>query len=295
MKNEIEFKGENPQSRKDISDVMERVFPAPNPTMNKKDAGDVLIVAGYGGMAGAAIMSAKAAFRTGAGLVRIATLRENFSAINCAVPEGICMDAETLIDNPKLAEKDAIAFGPGMGKSEASKNILKKILWDHNGPIVLDADALNSIAESHELQSLVKIGGAEIVLTPHEMEARRLVATEEGISRKETCERLHEKYKCIIVLKGKDTLVFNGEEYFINSTGNPGMATAGSGDVLTGTMVAILGRGVDLFEGAMAGVCLHGLAGDLAKEDKGTYGMVAGDIIEQLPYAIKEAEWKKWI
>lgn len=283
---------------------IERAFPALDDWTEKRDMGDIAIVAGAAGMAGAAMLAALSAYRAGAGLVRVITNLDNSAAINSFVPEAIVYDVanvpdgnaeqepknqdDDLAQNHFFSSRDAVAIGPGMGRGEQTKGILKELLWHYNGPIVLDADALNAIAESRELQTMTKMYQGEIVMTPHIREAARLLGGEyeNSENREEIAGRLYEKYKSVILLKGHETLIYNGNEFYVNLTGNPGMATAGSGDVLTGIIAAILGRGVSAIDAAKAGSYVHGLAGDFAAEEKGYYSVIARDIIDALPRAI---------
>ena len=161
------------------------------------------------------------------------------------------------------------------------------------GSLVLDADGLNTLAGDNDLAGFVQGFNGRVVLTPHVGEARRLLAAlgdEETASREDMVRVLSEGYGAIAVMKGAQTLVAQSQEetgIWRNTTGNPGMATAGSGDVLTGVIASLAGQGLSLWDAARAGVWLHGAAGDLAADDKGEYGMIAGDIVDHLPYAIK--------
>ena len=266
--------------------------------IHKGDCGRVLIVAGSEGMMGAAVLSCRSALRSGAGLV--------------AVPEATC---RTRSFSPEdLARYDAVAVGPGLGTERESVEAVKFILEHYEGPLVLDADALNIIAEpENQLLLLLQVRRGQTVVTPHIGEARRLLG-EDGAKyfagnaeeRLAMADALTELTGATVVLKGKGSLVSTeGEVTYINTTGNPGMATGGSGDVLTGIIAGLWGqkqpadedaadctrgsfRRLTSHEAAACGVYLHGLAGDLAAEELGEYGLIAGDIAEKTPLAVKQ-------
>ena len=239
---------------------------------HKGDYGKVLIIAGKKGMAGAACLCAKAALRAGSGLVQVAVTGDILDIVQIQVPEATCVDRENL-----SLDYDAIAFGPGLGLGE--KELLIRILGEYTGNLVIDADGLNTIAE-YGLYQEVKNSRATVVITPHMGEARRLAA--EG-TREEMALALREKLGAIVVLKGYETIVLDDEMY-VNHTGNPGMATAGSGDVLTGIITSFLGQGLSVKEA----VYIHGKAGDIMAKDIGEYGLISSDICMGVALAIKE-------
>ena len=252
--------------------------------IHKGDCGRILIVAGSHGMAGAAILAATAALRTGSGLVQVAIPKELFPIVQVGIPEATCLERD--LRNLDLSLYDAIAVGPGLGQSDESIDAVKYLLANYDGKMVLDADGLNILAYNN-LFDLIK-NKENIVITPHMGEARRLLGyLKEG--RKETAIELYNKTKAITVLKGHATVVAtDNEKTYINTTGNPGMATAGSGDVLTGIITSLLGQGKSAKEAALAGVFVHGLAGNLAAETVGEYGLIAGDIAYYTAIALKE-------
>lgn len=190
-----------------------------------------------------------------------------------------------------LMQYDCIAIGPGMGVDRRSKNILKMILKDFDKTVVIDADGLNTIAKYDELQQLVRKTEASVIMTPHIGEAKRLLgnANIADLTRIEIASFLRKKYGCMIIVKGANTLVaVSDEDAYTNTTGNPGMATAGSGDVLTGIITSLAGQGLAPEDAAKAGVFVHGLSGDLAADKLGEYGLVASDIADYVPFALKE-------
>lgn len=254
--------------------------------LHKGDCGRVLIAAGSFGMAGAAILCAKAALRSGAGLVRISAPKELFPILQVGVPEATCITRELTSD--MWTAYDAVAIGPGLGKEEANEHLIEGALHCTEKVVVLDADGLNLLAEN---PLLAKDKRAQLIMTPHPGEAARLLRTTAAAvnkNRAESAAALAERFSCIAVLKGAGTLVAmpDGKTY-INTTGNPGMATGGSGDVLTGIIAALAGQGVSALEAAAAGVYLHGLAGDLSAGQLGEYGLIASDLTGAVALALK--------
>lgn len=256
--------------------------------VHKGNCGRVLIVSGRREMAGAAVLSGKGAIKTGSGLVHICTSKKIFSVLQVSVPELICTSWERTKND--LARYDAIAVGPGMGVSSRTKEILKKILSFYRKTVVIDADGLNTVAKYEGLRRLLKNTGAKVIITPHGGEAGRLLdMNAKDKSKLELGAMLTEKYGCITVVKGHATLVAVSEDdAYTNTTGNPGMATAGSGDVLTGVIVSLAGQGLSAEDAARAGVFVHGMAGDLASETYGEYGLTAGNIADHVPFALKK-------
>ena len=258
--------------------------------IHKGDCGRVLLICGSEEMAGAAVFATRAAIKSGSGLVYTCTAREIFPVLQISVPEGICKSWDKVKEN--LMQYDAIAIGPGMGTGEITGDILNHVLPNYDGKVIIDADGLNTVAADEALQALVCETRAEVIMTPHVGEARRLLGGQAGCgtqTREEMAEALTKKYNSIVVMKGAGTIVALSEEAaYINTTGNPGMATAGSGDVLTGIITSFAGQGMAAGDAARAGVFVHGLAGDLAAEHFGEYGMTASDIAEYVPFALKE-------
>lgn len=254
--------------------------------MHKGQCGKVLIAAGQHMMAGAAIFALRSALRSGSGLVYGLCTSEIVPIIQTSVPEAIC----TLWDASKvdMTKYDAICVGPGMGVGSRTEEILVCALTQSQKPVLIDADGLNTVAASCELQTIIKNRNYPVIITPHIGEASRLLGNLDlsNYSKLEIGERLHDLYGCISVVKGHETLVAVSEEKaYINTTGNPGMATAGSGDVLSGIITSLAGQGYVADDAARLGVYIHGLAGDIAREKVGEYGLIASDIIENLPIA----------
>jgi len=255
---------------------------------NKGDFGHVLVIAGSKGMAGAAILCAQGALRAGAGLVTVSVPDELFPIIQTAVPEALCTGRQRISFYPEqLAVYDSIAIGPGLGASRKTWELVMHILENYGGKIVLDADALNVIAGTNVTLDI------DTVITPHPGEAARLIGApvETVQSRREASVAvLAEKFGCTVALKGSGTLVATTNpnlEIHMNITGNPGMATGGSGDVLAGVIAAFLGQGMSAQDAACAGVYMHGFAGDLMANEYGEAGLLAGDLPLGVARAIK--------
>lgn len=267
---------------------------------NKGDYGRVFIITGSTGMTGSGCLSANAAMRSGAGLV-YAGVPAGLAAIYCIkLTEPIIIPledkgsgvlsytaAESIMKT--LEKMDAAAIGPGLSMNSDIGKIVGKVVRECTCPLVIDADGLNALAGDVSVLAEKK---AEIVLTPHPGEMARLTGltiSEIQRDRPAAALELSKRYGVIVVLKGSRTVVALPDgSLYVNVTGNPGMASAGAGDVLTGIISALAGQGMKASDAAMAGVYLHGLAGDMAAAKKGMHGIIAGDIIEMLPYAIKE-------
>lgn len=254
---------------------------------NKGTFGKVLLAAGSKNMAGAAVLAARSCYRTGAGMVKVITPECNRVILQTAVPEALLGD-ETDFDSG-MAWADVIAVGPGMGTDGRGEGLLRTALSRSRLPLVIDADGLNLLAASSGLQELAAGQGAQgrpVVLTPHVGELARLCGSSAARCREDLpgcAMELARKLNCVVVCKDARTFTCKpGKPICMNTVGNSGMATAGSGDVLTGIITGLLAQGMDPFEAAGVGVYLHGLAGDAAAGLKGERGMTAGDIIEGL-------------
>lgn len=265
----------------------ELLFPR-NRNAHKGDFGRVLVAAGSPGMAGSAVLCAKAAFKCGAGLVSVACERELFVPLQCNVPELICLERKDV----ELSRFDAVAAGPGIGVSKKSYDMVMHILTEFKGPVILDADGLNCLAH-YGLPRVTDIS-CELTITPHSAEAARLLglAPQDVEGNREECGReLSRMLECVAVMKGAGTLVVSGDTMLENKLGNPGMATAGSGDVLSGTILALAGiacrsrRDFPRWQVAAAGVYLHALAGDIMARKLGETGLMAGDIAQGIAFA----------
>ena len=266
---------------------------------HKGTFGKVLIVAGNADMSGAAAMCALAAYRTGVGMVRVLTVEQNREIIAKLVPEAIitCFDPtqfDKKIVDASIAWADVIAIGPGMGKGTIQRMIISECL-ETNKDIVIDADGLNNIASDNRLLEKLSTHGNAII-TPHIGEMSRLTLKsidEIQNNMLETAIDFSYKYNHLnVVLKDARTVIYSGQSAYINTSGNNGMATAGSGDVLCGIITGLIGIGVELNDAAVLGPYIHGLAGDIAAQKLSQASMIATDIINQLKN-IFNGEWRK--
>jgi len=253
------------------------------PTFSHKGTfGHVLIVAGSYGMAGASVLSSKAALRSGAGLVTVHGPSSNRTIVQANIPEVIFYADEnknTITKLSKIENYNAIAIGPGIGTSIETANMLEQFLKQQKAPCILDADALNIISQHpHLLEYIPKYS----ILTPHPKEFERLLVKgcKNSFERMQKASEMAQNRNVIIVLKGAHTLIAtpDGKLYF-NSTGNSGMATAGTGDVLTGILAGLLSQGYTPEETAKLGVFIHGYAGNLALKTESEESLIASDII----------------
>jgi len=266
---------------------------------HKGDYGSVFVLGGSPGLSGAVSLCASAALRMGAGFVKVGVPASlsNILSIKLIEATGLALSEE----NGYLSEKgfkqiedlldriDVIVLGGGAAREQSTQKLLLKVIENIDKPMVIDADGLNAI--STDLTVLERRKSKNIVLTPHYLEFSRLIKLEVNEikeKRKELVKDFAFKYNLTLVLKGHRTLVGNGKELFENNTGNPGMATAGSGDVLAGMIASLIGQGLTCFDAAKLGVYLHGLSGDLAVKEKTEICLIASDIIEYLPNAIKK-------
>ncbi len=262
-------------------------MPERDPDANKGSCGKFLIVAGSPCMAGAAYLSALAAYRTGAGLVRIFTHEDNRVILQTLIPEAVMTtykdgeDPEFVLSEA-VAQSDAVLVGPGLSTSKQAEKILKTVLKCAPERLVIDADGLNIIAKSGVLKHKIP---ANAILTPHLGEMSRLTGTqiaEIKAEKPEYAAGLAQELGCICVLKDSVTAVSDGKECYLNQTGNCGMAKAGSGDVLAGIIGALLAQGLPQFDAAKLGVYLHGHAGDKAVEARSVHSLLARDIAENI-------------
>ncbi len=274
------------------NDIRKLMRPRPD-FAHKGSMGNALLVAGCYGMSGAAVLAGKACLRSGAGKVTIHTPKRNYDILQMSVPEAVLQldHEETYFSDPTETEPfSAVGIGPGLGTNEGTAIALIAQIRRSNRPMVIDADAINILA-SHRawMQQLPK----DIILTPHPKEFDRLAGTGstfcyERLAR--ACE-LAEKLQAYIILKGHfSALCLPDGHVEFNSSGNSGMATAGSGDVLTGIITALLARGYAQADACRIGIFLHGLAGDLAAKDVGKESLIASDIIQYLPKAFLRLE-----
>ena len=269
----------------EASDALELMPERPR-AAHKGTFGHALLVAGNPGKAGAAVLAARACARSGAGLITVATCPDLQQVIHASLPEAMVV-SDPFEKSVDMARFTAIGIGPGMGTSDDAARLLKRLLQDATAPLVLDADALNILAENRTWLAFLP---KHTILTPHPKEFDRL--TEKSASSAERSAKARAfavRFGVTLVLKGAYTATCapDGLVYF-NPTGNAGMAKGGSGDALTGVIAALLAQGLTPLSAAVLGVYAHGLAGDLAAEDLGRDGMLPSDLIDRLPLA-----WRK--
>lgn len=262
------------------------------PGTHKGDYGHALILAGSPGKAGAAILAARAAVRAGAGLVTAAVPESILDVVDLGSIESMTLPLRSLEQVLEAVEgKAVLAMGPGLGQEPGTAEAIRRIAGEVALPLVLDADGINAFAgRAAELAGR----SAETVLTPHPGELGRLLgipASEVQEDRLAAARRAAVEAEAVVVLKGHRTLVATpGGEVHVNPTGNPGMASGGTGDVLTGLIAGLLAQGLGALDAARLGVYLHGLAGDLAAARTGEPALAAGDLLTYLPAAFLELE-----
>jgi len=257
---------------------------------HKGNYGHALLAAGACGRMGAAVLASKACMKAGVGLLTTHVPSKGVDVIQVAVPEAMCSidpEAANITALPKLDGFAAVGMGPGIGTHADTAKALKAVLQDCKVPFVLDADALNILSENKTWLSFLP---ANTVLTPHPKEFDRLAgASASGYERWQKQREFAKKYNCVVVLKGAYTSICNpAGQTFFNSTGNPGMATAGSGDVLTGIVLGLLAQGYGATEASVLGVYVHGLSGDNGAEKHGQQALVASDIVDGLGKAFRQ-------
>lgn len=273
---------------------VDALLPVRDREAHKGMFGRVLLLCGSIGYTGAAALAAKAALRTGSGLIFL------------GVPESIYPILAAKLDEPmvfpltddgygrlsakgaaeilwRLKDCDACLIGPGLGRSGDILEIVEAVLAQYSGPVLLDADGLNAVAGHIDV---LRGSGCPLVLTPHEGEFTRL-GGDLALGRRAAAERLAAEAEAIVLLKGHRTIITDGISTYVNQTGNPGMATGGSGDVLSGILVSLLGQGIAPLDAAAAAAWIHGAAGDLCAKELGEYGMTPGDMIQSIPRLLK--------
>ena len=281
---------------------------------HKGSYGRVLVLAGSPGMTGAAYLCSKAALRSGAGIVTLG-IPESLNPVmemklTCVMTHPLPETKASTLSNKgrkeilKLCEShDVVALGPGLSQQPETKDLILWLIKTIALTMVIDADGLNALADNVNVLHKIK---KNVVLTPHPGEMSRLknIGSAKDVQKERLNtaaqfvqsiqEKLGDEKKIVLVLKGDKTIVADYGKAYVNRTGNPGMATAGAGDVLTGIIVSLIGQGFDVFDASQLGVYIHGLAGDIAAKKKGEVSMIASDIIDCLPDAfIKHKKERK--
>ncbi len=280
-------------------------LPTRKSNTHKGSYGSVLVIAGSPGMTGAAYLCSKAALRSGSGIVTLG-IPESLNPVmevklTCVMTHPLPETKASTLSNKgrkeimKLCEShDVVALGPGLSQQPETRKLILWLIKNIGRNMVIDADGLNALADNVNVLHKIK---KDSVLTPHPGEMSRLTglgsAKDVQKERLNTAtqfvqtirEKLSDEKRLILVLKGDKTIVADYEKVYVNRTGNPGMATAGAGDVLTGIIASLIGQGYDVFDASQLGVYIHGLAGDIAAKKKGENSMIASDIIDYLPDA----------
>jgi NAD(P)H-hydrate epimerase len=256
---------------------------------HKGTYGHALLVAGSLGKIGAAVLASRATLRAGVGLLTVHIPTCGYVVLQGSVPEAmvtqdVSADHITSVASPE--KYTTIGIGPGLGQAQPTVAAVGRLLRQFSKPMVIDADALNILAAHSELLQTVPPGS---ILTPHPREFERLVGSwKDDFQRLELQKRLAERLKCVVVLKGAHTSIAAPDRtVYFNATGNPGMATGGTGDVLTGLLTGLLAQGYEPVDAAILGVYLHGLAGDLAARELGQESLIASDLVDTFPAAFR--------
>lgn len=260
---------------------------------HKGDFGKILLLCGSRGYTGAAALAAMGALRSGAGLVYLGVPESIYAIEAVKLTEPIVFPlpdndgqygTSAISQVSKLLDRmDAVLIGPGIGRSDGCWKLLEYMLGNFNGPVVVDADGINLLSAHKDI---LRGRTAPTILTPHAGEFSRL-AGYAPMNRVSDAEELARELDAIVVLKGHGSVITDGNRSFVNTTGNPGMAVGGSGDVLAGIIVSLLGQGVMPLEAAACSVWLHGTAGDICADELGQHGMLPTDILEVLPRLMK--------
>lgn len=278
-----------------VDEYFKKIFPKRKKDTHKGDYGKIAILGGSSGMSGSVYLSSMAALRTGAGLVYNIVPQSISTILQIKTNEQIILpiDSFNIINNEEnlrkinyyLIDKDILAIGPGMGKDESLNSLINSIFIDFSGKILIDADGLNAVSKNISILR----NHNDLVLTPHLMEFSRLTKLsldEINYDRVTFAKNFAKENGVILVLKSEQTIVTDGDRVYINKIGNPGMATAGSGDVLSGVISALMHR-MDSYDAACLGVYIHSLAGDLASNNLCEDSIIASDIVNHIPAAMK--------
>ena len=276
-------------------DLVDSLLPVRERTAHKGDFGRVLIIAGSVGYTGAPVLAANAALRTGAGLIFVGVPEAVYPIVAQKLDEPMVFplpcDERGMLNTRavpeilrRMAGCDAVLAGPGLGRSPAILDVVAGILTHADCPVILDADGINCLEGNIDI---LRQAGASVILTPHDGEFSRLGGDPSPENRYQSARAMAVKEDVTVLLKGHRTIVVSPEEVYLNTTGNPGMATGGSGDVLSGMLLSLLGQGLPPTKAAAAAAWLHGAAGDLCAERYGEYGMTPTDMIACLPEFLK--------
>lgn len=273
-------------------DVLE-ILPERSACAHKGDFGKMLLLCGSRGYTGAAALAAMGALRSGGGLIYLGVPESIYSieAVKLTeplvfpLPDSQGMLSEEAVQHvaERLDGMDALLIGPGLGQSSGTLAVLEYVMSHFRGPVVVDADGLNMLSMH---KNIVRRRTGITVITPHEGEFKRLGGSV-GADRKAAAEVMARDFGCIVVLKGHGTVITDGSHTYLNTTGNPGMAVGGCGDILAGMITSFLAQGISPLEASAIGAWLHGAAGDACAQQMGQYGMLPSDMLEVLPRLMK--------
>lgn len=274
--------------------------------IHKKQLGNILIMAGSKNMSGAGILCARAALRSGAGVITIAYPKSLASVYRRSLPEVLnlilaqtkagTLSFKSYKEITKLVQdKDLVAIGPGLTRHKETRKLVIKLIKNLNKPLVIDADGLNALADTKKVKQILDKRKSLTILTPHEGEMARLTSLSVkkiSSARRKVARRYAKLWRAIVVLKGYHTIIADQKgRVAVNQTGGPHLATAGSGDVLTGMIATLVSQNLAMpFEAVVTAVYIHGLAGDLAGKDLSERSVIASDIIEYIPQV-----WRKMV
>ena len=269
------------------------ILPDRDPFAHKGKFGKILLLCGSEGYTGAAALASMGALRSGAGLVFLGVPRSIYAIEAVKLTEAIVfplpdedgkLSADAIAEIlERLPKMDAVLAGPGLGQSRGVYEVVKTVLEQADCPVVLDADGINVVSRHMDI---LRGRTAPTILTPHDGEFARLGGVI-GENRVVAAEQKAKELGCIMLLKGHRTVITDGDTTYLNCTGNPGMAVGGSGDVLAGIIVSLLGQGIDSLRAAACGAWLHGATGDLCAAEMGQYGMLPTDMLSCLPRLLK--------
>lgn len=269
------------------------LLPDRNPNAHKGDFGRILLLCGSVGFTGAAALAAMGALRSGAGLTFLGVPQSIYAieAVKLLEPivfplpeeDGKLSKQAVPEIRERMKQMDALLIGPGLGQSEGTLAVTKMVLRQFTGPVVVDADGIN-VLQAHK--DVLRERPFPTILTPHDGEFARL-GGDPSLPRLEAAVNLANYLGCIVLRKGHETIITDGETVYRNRTGNPGMAVGGSGDVLAGMIVSLLGQKLPALEAAACAAWLHGAAGDVCASEMGQYGMLPSDLVEVLPRLLK--------
>lgn len=270
-----------------------KILPDRDPWGHKGTYGKILLLCGSRGYTGAAALAAMGALRSGAGLVYLGVPESIYTIEAVKLTEPIVFplpDTDGMLSTDAIAEitqrlntMDAVMIGPGLGKSEGTFRVVESVLGNYRGPVVLDADGINVLTEH---MYILRGRTAPTIVTPHDGEFLRMGGSLNG-DRLSSAQALAKDLGAIVLLKGHETVITDGQCSYINHTGNPGMAVGGSGDILAGIITSLIGQGIPALKAAACGAWLHGAAGDICAKDIGQYGMLPSDLLTVLPRLMK--------